>query len=222
MAKGNSELTIKDLSAKVLSSPEGIDMLQARELLYLELFLGKETVDANNVRVVLNGINKMGYFKPNEWAKYCGGDVLTFTEMKKITKKWLKANYILGKVKKGSGQLEQFEGRIESIPLFDSMLFCIFNDLPLNLNHKLPKLKVREERQLIYLVFKVVKGSYLLTAPKKSKRTFTINQFCVLVGFIIKKFLYNFPKIKLNDPKKLGAKVRSAIDNTDPRALIRF
>lgn len=219
MSKVNKNETLKEKLDRVLKSPSPIDILLAREQVYLELLLGREQVDAKNVQVILNGINKMGYFVPDVWSKHCGGTRLTFDEMSKITNQWLITNYILDRVKSRAGRLSRHKKIIDTIPFFNDFLFAIYNQLPLDLNHKLSKMSKREESELICLVYKAIRQCYQITNPKKEKRNFTLNQFCKLTGFIIKMFLYDFPDIGINEPNKLGKKVTSALYNTDPRLL---
>jgi hypothetical protein len=219
MAKINKNATLTDIIARVSENPLNMNMVLARELIYMELFLGREKVDAKFVQVLLNGINELGDFKPDEWIKQGGGQRLSFTEMRKITDQWLLKHHIFDRKKSRSGRQDRYNKKIEAIPKFNAFLNSIWLSLPLDINIKLSKMKKGEESELICFVFKVLKECYSVTQPKKEKRIFTINQFCILTGYIIKRFLYDFPHISINDPIKLGKKVTSAIYNTDPRLL---
>jgi hypothetical protein len=223
MAKSISNEPISTIVDRELNdNNNGMDILLARELVYLEIMLGKSKVEAKYVKVILNGINKMGYFKPNEWSSKCGGQRLTVEEMTIMTKRWLRKNYVLDKVKDRLDRNERFDKIIESIPNFDKFLLSIFHHLPLDLNHKLPKMKPKEEKAFVFFVYKAIKGCYFLTKPEKKKRNFTVNKFNILVGYIIKKFLYDFPGIGINNLDQLGKKVNSAVYNSDPREIITF
>jgi len=212
MAIENLKLSLQEIIADVANDKEEIDALTARNMLYYQLWLGQETVDVKYVRALLNGINRMGYFKPSEWIEKSSKKNLTMVEFKEIIYKWLFKYDVLDKSTSGRGRKKRFNKIIEAIPNFDRMLAAIYLNLPLSLDHKLPLIMNHNkaatkaiENKIILLVYKAVFNLYPMTATDKNS-IFTVNRFNILVGFIIKKFLYDLP-IPIDEPKVLGKRI---------------
>ncbi len=204
---------------EMLSNPEEIDFHQARHMVLLQLLIGLEVIETKYVRVLLSGTNGMGVDsitdRPDQIDRYSQKRA----RIVNIIKDWLREHYILVKGNNPFGRDQRFDEAIGKIPNFDILLEGIVGSLPLDENNKLPKLRATEEGKLILIVFDAIEGCYEVTMSEPGKKIFAEHQFNTLVGFIIKRFLYDFPIIGIDDPERLGKKIDNVIRQNKKKKL---